>query len=228
MGALLPLALVLALAAPTRWVTDEAGVLSATQRMQLDARLEAYERSSGHQVIVYVARTTGGEPIEDWASRTFQAWKIGRQGLDDGAALFVFVGDRSARIEVGYGLEGVLTDAASSRILRERLIPKMQAGDAPNAISGAVDGMLSVIGGAATEPAQAPALPQVPPAVRWIAMAVVALLFIALAIWKPRLAFFLLMMFTGRRRGGGGGGLGGGGFSGGGGRSGGGGASGHW
>ncbi len=224
MGRLVPLALLFVVAAPQRWVTDDAGVLTAEVRQRLDARLESYERASGHQLLVYVGRSTGGEPIEEWAARTFKDWRIGRKGLDDGAALFVFVDDRAARIEVGYGLEGVLTDAKSSRILRERLIPKMAAGDPNGAVAGAVDAMLAALGGGGGE-APPFEIPEELKRFQWIAIAVGVLAFIALAIWKPRLALFLLMMFTGRggRREGRGGG-----FFGKGGRSGGAGATGRW
>src|SRR5258708_5644791 len=104
--------------APARWVTDDAQAMTPAARAALDQKLEAYERATGHQIVVYVARSTAGEPVEDWAARTFAQWKIGRTGLDDGVALFVFTDDHTARIEVGYGLEDVLTDVASSRILR--------------------------------------------------------------------------------------------------------------
>src|SRR5262245_26153195 len=92
--------------APARWVTDTVGFMSADAVRSLDSQLESYERSSGHQLLVYIDKTTGGVPIEDWAVKAFQAWKIGRKGLDDGLALFIMTDDRRLRIEVGYGLEG--------------------------------------------------------------------------------------------------------------------------
>jgi uncharacterized protein len=199
-----------------RWVTDEAKALSPVTRESLEARLGAYEQQTGHQVVVYVARSTGGEPIEDFAVRSFKQWKIGRPEVDDGVAIFVFTQDHTARIEVGYGVEDMLTDAASSRILRERLIPKMQAGDVDGAVNGTVDAVLHKLG-----TGEAPS--QVHKA-RLAAWVIGILLFIVLAIWQPQLAWLLLMILTGRRRGNGGGG----GFAGGGGRSGGAGASGRW
>jgi uncharacterized protein len=221
MSRLLALALFVSVAPPTRWVTDDAGAMSPAARTALDEKLEAYQRDTGHQVVVYIGRTTQGEPIEDWAARTFAQWKIGRQGLDDGVALFVFTQDRSARIEVGYGLEGTLPDALSARILRSTLLPQMATGNVDAAISGTVDAITRTLGGGGQPPLPAQAHPA------RIAFFVVAfILFIALAIWQPRLAWLLLMMLSGRRGGGRGGG--GGGFSGGGGRSGGAGASGRW
>jgi uncharacterized protein len=205
--------------APTRWVTDDAQAMAPAARVALDQRLREYEQTTGHQVVVYIARSTGGEPIEDWAARTFAEWKVGRTGLDDGVALFVFTDDHTARIEVGYGLEDVLTDVASSRILRRELIPKMQAHDVDGAVTGTAEAIVAALGGAGGAPAPIPHL-------RVAAIVVAVVLFIALAIWQPQLAWLLLMLLTGRRRNGGGGG--GGGFSGGGGRSGGAGASGRW
>lgn len=206
-------------AAPERWVTDETGQLAVAERAALDRELQAFEEASGHQVVVFVGRTTGGEPIEDWAVRTFEAWRLGRAKLDDGAALFVFVGDRAARIEVGYGLEERLTDAKSSRILREQLIPRMKAGDATGAVAGTARAIVAELSQGAPAPAIAA---DAPPKVQWYAMAIFAALFLVLLVVNPRAAFFLLML-VGRRRGGGAGG-----FHGGGGRSGGGGATGRW
>jgi uncharacterized protein len=217
------LALFLAAAPPAlhQWVTDDAQALTPATRQRLEARLAEYEQQSGHQVVVYIARTTGGEPIEDFAVRSFKQWKIGRPEVDDGVALFVFTQDRTARIEVGYGLENVLTDTVSSRILRTRLIPQMQAGNIDGAVSTTVDAMLHKLGPGEPPPSQVHKV--------HVAAAVIGvLLFIVLAIWQPRLAWLLLMVLMGRRRGGGGFGGGGRGFGGGGGRSGGAGASGRW
>jgi uncharacterized protein len=105
--------------APSRWVEDHAGLLSPATRSALDARLEAYEHATGHQVVVWIDKTLGGAPLDDWAVRTFAAWKIGRAGFDDGIAVFVFADDRRIDIEVGYGLDAKLPDATASRIIRE-------------------------------------------------------------------------------------------------------------
>lgn len=228
MVAALALAVSLAAAAPpapTDWVTDAAGVLGPA-RAQLDAELAEFSRRTGHQVLVYVGRSTGGEPIEDFAVRAFEAWKPGKKGLDDGAVLFVMVDDRAARIEVGYGLEPVLTDLEAARILRDQLVPRMRAGDPAGAVQGAARAMLQVLGGGG---AQAPPATELPPGVeraKWVAMAVLGGLFVVLAIFKPRWALFLVFLLA--RGGHRGGKPGGGGFRGGGGRSGGGGATSRW
>jgi uncharacterized protein len=210
---------------PDRWVTDRVGLLSPQVRGQLDARLETLERTTGHQVIVFIDASTQGEPIETFAEQAFAAWHVGRKGLDDGAILFIFSKDRAARIEVGYGLEPVLPDAVCSRIIREQIAPAMKDGDADRAVSSGIDAILNRLGAAPGEPAaERPRLtrPQL------ITLGVLGLGFLVLLLVRPDLALQLLFIFFLSRRGGGGGGRGSGGFSGGGGRSGGGGASGRW
>src|SRR5262245_47494532 len=98
---------------PARWVTDTAGMIAEATRTRLDARLEAYERSSGHQLVVWIGETIGGAPLDDFAVKTFEAWRIGRKGHDDGLLMIVLSRDRKIDIEVGYGLEDRMTDAAS-------------------------------------------------------------------------------------------------------------------
>ena len=79
---------------PTRFVTDGAGFLSAPAQDELEQRLARYERDTGHQVLLWIGQTTGGEPIESWAVRAFAAWRVGRKGLDDGVAVFILAADR--------------------------------------------------------------------------------------------------------------------------------------
>jgi len=134
-------------AAPQRWLTDEAGFLSPAAAAELDARLEAFERSSGHQVIVFIGRTTGLVPLDEWAVKAFAAWKIGRRGLDDGLVLFVMAEDRRLRIETGYGLEEQLPDALAGRIIRDEMEPRLQGGDNDGAVRAAVDRLIAVISG---------------------------------------------------------------------------------
>ena len=133
--------------APARWATDEAGYLSADTVASLDARLQAFEQETGHQVLVYVGRTTGGVPIEDWAVKAFEAWKVGRKGLDDGLVLFVMAEDRKVRIEVGYGLEDRVTDAQAFRVIDDILLPGFRDGRQDAAVSEAVTSLLAMISG---------------------------------------------------------------------------------
>jgi uncharacterized protein len=222
--------------APERWVTDQAGFLSEGARATLDQRLESYEKVSGHQLLVWIGKTLGGESLEEWAARTFAAWGVGRKGLDDGVVIFLLADDRRIRIEVGYGLEDRLTDLAASRIIRERMVPRLQAGDQEGAVLAAVDGVLAAIGGegpAGSDPEKQPAVGDRRAGKgSFILFGILAAVFLFILITNPSLAVFLLMnMGSGGRGGWGGGGGwsgGGGGFSGGGGRSGGGGASGSW
>ena len=215
-------------AAPSRWATDEAGLLSASTRAALDDRLAAYQRATGHQVLVYIGRTTGGVPIEDFAVRAFKAWQVGRKGLDDGLVLFLMADDRAMRIEVGYGLEPKVPDAIASRILREDLGPGLRSGEPDRAVSAAVESLIKAIGDGAA-PAAGASQPAPFSTARLVLVALAVLAFGILFITNPSLALSLLFILgSGRRRGGLGGFPGGGGFHGGGGRSGGGGASGSW
>jgi len=110
---------------PTRWVDDQAAFLSPATRSALDARLEGYQRATGHQVVVWIGKTLGDTPLDDWAVRTFAAWKLGRKGFDDGIAMFILADDRAIDIEVGYGLEDKVPDAVASRIIREVMAPRL-------------------------------------------------------------------------------------------------------
>lgn len=222
-------------AAPTRWVTDQSHFVSDATRSALDARLERYQQATGHQVIVWIGTTLGDAPLEEWAAKAFAKWGIGQKGKDDGVAIFVFPVDRRIRIEVGYGLEDKLPDAYAARIINEVMQPELKAGRPDQALTGAVDQVLSRVGGE-PDAVIAPPLPARdtprggPSGFTLIGGGIVLIAFLLLLITNPRLAMWLLWSIaSGVRSGGGfGGGGGGGGFSGGGGRSGGGGASGGW
>ncbi|HOW84435.1 MAG TPA: TPM domain-containing protein [Candidatus Aminicenantes bacterium] len=218
--------------APGRWATDQAGFLSPQTVEALDSRLEDYERRTGHQLLVWIGRTIGdNEVLEDWAVRTFEAWQVGRKGLDDGLVLFILAEDRKVRIEVGYGLEDKVPDAYAYRVIANILAPGIRAGRPDEAVEAAVTALIGYIGGDANaaggEP-RARAGSKAKSIFGLIIFVILAFLFIT----NPSLAIWLLMSFLGGggggRGGGGGGWGGGGGFSGGGGRSGGGGASGGW
>lgn len=216
---------------PTMWVTDTAAFLSARSIRDLNVRLRAYEQTTGHQILVYVAPTTGGVPIEDWAVRAFAQWKVGRKGLDDGLVLFIFPQDRTLRIEVGYGLESKIPDALASRIIRETIAPALQAGQPDRGVTAGVDRILQLAGGETPGNAtvggdQRDANTTVLAPIDIVAIVLVLLILAFAAIRSPWLVLYLLANILGGR--GGGGGTGQGGFSGGGGRSGGGGASGRW
>jgi uncharacterized protein len=225
--------------APTERVTDLAGVMSHAERDDLESRLAAYERESGHQLVVWIGRTSGDDTVENFAVRAFEAWKLGRAGVDDGLALFVLVDDRKVRLEVGYGLEDRVTDLVAAQIIRDVIVPPLVAGDFDTAIRSGVESTVDAIEGrAGALPAGATGSRAPPPASDpggWgsgLLMGLLGLGFVILLFTRPQLALLLLWSMSGHgRRGGGIGGLSGGfsgGFSGGGGRSGGGGATGSW
>jgi len=223
--------------APARWVSDRAGVLSPAAAAEIDRRLEAFEREQGSQVLVAIfERLPEGEALEDWTQRVAEAWRVGRADRDDGVVLFVFVADRALRLEVGYGLEGALTDLESKRILDGAVVPRLRAGDWDGALAAGADAIVESIRGeyAPGEPARG--LRSTGGEAGFVAL--VLLLIVVYLIFKARATHR-----GGSFRGGGGasgggwsgggfgggfGGGGGGGFSGGGGSFGGGGASGRW
>jgi len=130
---------------PDHYVTDTAGALSSSTRGSLENQLQAYERETGHQIVVWIGQTTGDVPLETWTGEAADHWKIGRRGHDDGALLFVFMRDRKVRLEVGYGLESALTDADSHRIVSDVIVPRMRSGDVDGAVSSGVNAMLTTI-----------------------------------------------------------------------------------
>ena len=138
----------------TAWVTDQTGTLTEAERAALETRLADFTAAKGAQVAVLLVPTTGDEPIETYALRVAEAWKLGRKGVDDGAILLVATGDRRLRIEVGYGLEGVLTDATSKRIIDETIVPHFRSGNLYAGINAGVERILGVIEG---EPLPPPA-----------------------------------------------------------------------
>lgn len=220
---------------PDRWVTDKAGFLSAATVDELDSRLETFERTTGRQIIVYIDKTTGGTPLEEWASKAFQAWKVGRKGLDDGLAVFIMAEDRKVRVEVGYGLEELVPDITAGRVINDIMVPAIRNGDNDAAVTGAVNAFLRAIAGereagaeAGSGEAQSPSRAKSGFSKGQKVLSVIGVVFfLILFITNPRLALWLLFSLL-SGGGGGRGGRGGGSFGGGGGRSGGGGASGSW
>ncbi len=137
----------------TARVTDLTGTLSEAQRQSLESRLAAFEKAKGAQVAVLLVPTVKPESIEQYGIRVAEAWKLGRQGVDDGLILLMARNDREVRIEVGYGLEGVVPDVVAKRIIEETMVPRFRAGDLAGGIEDGVDRLLQVISG---EPLPAP------------------------------------------------------------------------
>ena len=128
-------------------VVDEAATLTSDQAQTLDQTLRAFEAKKGSQIAVLIVATTQPETVEQYAIRVAERWKLGRKGVDDGAILVVAKNDRTARIEVGYGLEGALNDAVSNRIISEAIVPRFRQGDFYDGIAAGVDRMIRVADG---------------------------------------------------------------------------------
>jgi uncharacterized protein len=135
-------------------VVDKTGTLSSGEIASLDRTLKDFEAKKGSQIAVLIVPTTQPETIEQYSLRVAEAWKIGRKKVDDGAILVVAKDDRKLRIEVGYGLEGALTDVTAKRIIDEVITPKFRSGDFAGGISDGVNRILRVVDG---EPLPAPA-----------------------------------------------------------------------
>jgi uncharacterized protein len=235
-------------------VVDDAHILSPQVQADLTQKLANLEAQTHHQLVVATLSSLQDDTIEDYGYQLGRAWGIGQKGVNDGAILIVAPAEHKVRIEVGYGLEPVLTDALSSLIIQTRIVPKFKAGDIPG---GVVDGTDAIIAQLAlpddAAKANVAAAAQPPPVVRHRASPIsgIPVLFIILFIFlmirggrggrggglASSLPWLLLGSMTGGRGGGwgdgvgGGGGFGGGGgggFSGGGGGFGGGGSSGGW
>lgn len=226
---------------PDQWVTDRAGVIDQATEAQLNASLRQFELRSGAQFIIYTLPSLEGHPIEDWTIRAVSEWKVGQEKYDNGLVLFLFPEDRLSRIEVGYGLEGTVTDAFSSRLLRDVGQRYFSNGEYGSGLVEASNRLMAQI--ESTEP-PVPAAGRGDGGVRspgCIDIVFPFVFFIIILIIMSRLSrkggmgglggCLLPIMFLPRGGGrtfGGGGFGGGGGFSGGGGGFGGGGATGSW
>jgi uncharacterized protein len=134
-------------------VVDQTGTLASGDVASLTQTLKDFETRKGSQIAVLIVPTTAPETIEQYSIRVAEAWKIGRKKVDDGAILVVAKDDRKLRIEVGYGLEGALTDVTSKRIIDEVITPKFKSGDFAGGISAGVARIIGVVDG---EPLPAP------------------------------------------------------------------------
>jgi uncharacterized protein len=134
-------------AKPARYVTDLAGVLG-DRADSLNSRLEQFERDTSNQILVWIDRKIPENfTLEDFTVRAAQKWKAGQEKTDNGAILFVFTEDRKLRIEVGYGLEGVLPDVTANRIIQNEIVPRFRSDDYPGGIEAGVDAMIAATKG---------------------------------------------------------------------------------
>jgi len=128
-------------------VVDQTGTLGSGDVASLNQTIRDFESRKGSQIAVLIVPTTDGEAIEQFSLRVAEAWKIGRKKIDDGAVLVIAKNDRHLRIEVGYGLEGALTDVTTKRIIDEEITPKFKSGDFAGGVSAGVSKMIRVIDG---------------------------------------------------------------------------------
>ena len=144
---------------PTGYVNDFAQVLDPSTRAALEQRLAAYDRTTGNQIAIAIFNNLGGQPIEDFTVRLEEAWKVGKRGKDNGVLLVVALQERQVRIEVGYGLEGKITDADAGAIIRDIIAPAFRAGQYGQGLDAAVTQIMHLIGTAGPAPAERAASP---------------------------------------------------------------------
>jgi len=132
-------------------VVDQAGLLDISQRSSLTARLAEFEGRSSDQVVVATIPSLGGENLEDYANRLFRHWQLGQADEDNGVLLLIARDDRKIRIEVGYGLEGILTDAISKTIIDLVIVPQFRAGNFGAGIVQGTDLIVQVLSGDTAE-----------------------------------------------------------------------------
>lgn len=128
-------------------IVDLAHVLPADVAASLTQELEAHETKTGNQVAVLILPSLDGEPLEPFSHRVATTWALGRKGTDNGVLLLVALRERKVRIEVGYGLEGTLTDLRSAHIIRNEIVPRFRAGDVPGGTAAGVRAILGTIEG---------------------------------------------------------------------------------
>ena len=217
-------------------IVDQANVISADARRTIEPKLVDLEAKSGIQLVVATVNSLEGQEIEPYANALFRNWKLGEKTKNNGVLLLVAPKERRVRIEVGYGLEGTLTDALSKVIIANAITPRFKASDFSDGISRGVDDIITVLTTDASEWEKRPSLrldnhPASDP-VNWILILIVIVVIVLLVVSPGFRWFFfnvvLNILLSSGGSGSSGGSSGGGGFSGGGGSSGGGGASGSW
>ena len=129
------------------WVHDEANVLSASTKAELERILKHHRDSTSNQIAVYLTTSLEGDDIDDYSNRVFKEWKLGQEKKDNGVLFLIAMQDKKMRIEVGYGLEGTLTDAHSSRINRNEVSPYFRTGDYESGVRAGVIAIIKSIEG---------------------------------------------------------------------------------
>lgn len=214
-------------------IVDQAGLLRTDTVHMLDQKLAAHEKATGEQIVVVTLKDLGGQAIEEYGYRLGRHWGIGQKGKNNGALLIVVPDEKLVRIEVGYGLEGRMTDALSSLIIQRAILPEFRTGDFDKGVTQGVTVMLSVLGGTEMPPQLQKQLAQAPEKRGVSPGSIIILLLMLYFLTRSRrrggrgslLAPLVFGTMLGRSGGGFGGGVT---FGGGGGSFGGGGASGRW
>jgi uncharacterized protein len=216
-------------------VVDQANIIPTATRDAIEPKLADLESKSGIQLVVATVKSLEGEEIEPYSNGLFRTWKLGEKAKNNGVLLLVAPSEHRVRIEVGYGLEGTLTDALSKVIITNAIAPRFKAGDFGNGIARGVDDIITVLTTDSSEWQQRPELRLDSQGgrdpVSWVLIVGLIGLVILLVVSPGFRWFFLNFLLSaaisGSSRRGGFSSVGGG-FSGGGGSSGGGGASGSW
>jgi uncharacterized protein len=135
---------------PELWgqrIHDDAHILRQETVDQLEKQLKQYEDSTTNQIAVLIVQSLEGEVVEDYSLKVMEKWKLGTQGKDNGVLVLIAIDDHKIRIEVGLGLEGVLTDAICNRIIRNEMAPTFRRGDYDAGIIAAIYSIIHAIGG---------------------------------------------------------------------------------
>ena len=132
-------------------IVDNAEILSPVARESLEAKLAAHEQATTNQVVILTVPSLDGESIEGFATRVFEAWQLGQAGQDNGVLVIVAPHDRRMRIEVGYGLEGTLTDLQAARIIRDRMTPPFREGRYDDGVTAGVEAIVATLEGPSVE-----------------------------------------------------------------------------
>jgi uncharacterized protein len=138
-------------------VVDNAEILSQATRDSVSAQLKAHEERTTNQIAVLTVKSLEDESVEGYALQVFETWKLGQKGKDNGVLVLVAPSDRRMRIEVGYGLEGTLTDAIAARIIRDRMTPRFKANDFDGGVRDGVAAIVQTLEGRGADPTPAEA-----------------------------------------------------------------------
>ncbi len=174
-------------------VVDQAGILTSVQKDQLSIVLEKHEQKTSNQVVVAIVRSLEGHDIAEYAVGLFRYWQLGQKDKNNGVLLLIAIDDREIDIEVGYGLEGTLTDAISHNIIQQKMVPFFKQGNYPAGVVAGVNSILLALDGEYVATGDSANPEESDNETSWFVLG-------------PFLFFFLIMVFIRNRRGGGGGG----------------------